>query len=227
MSANASASMWNYSLSVGFSEEEGKLLRLALIRYGCGAWASIIRHFPFKKTTQLNMQTQKMFGQQSLREFTHLHLDPKIAFEKNSKRVNVTRKNGVIISKTTKAERVKSFEEYKKLQVPAEEWSKIRVPIFLGSKPEIGQSNDAPTVIDEIESMALLAYRLQQVAYRKQAEEVLQQRGGKGDVNAILEELRIERVKGYQKILDEEELEYQKLLEEDAAVAMETNVEES
>jgi len=189
-------------------------LRLALIKYGCGNWDKIMYYFPFKKTFQMNIQTQRMFGQQSLREFNGLHLDPKIVLQKNALRSNVPRKSGMIIAKTTKAERLKAYEEYKKLEVPEVERSKIHVPIYVGSTPEVGVRDDVFSVCNEIEQLSALAHRLQRVAFRKEAEELLEKRGGKGNLEAILEELRLDRIKGYQKKLDDEELIYQRIIKE-------------
>jgi len=211
-----SASLWNSVISPGFTQEEVDLLRLALIKYGCGMWQKIEHYFPFKKCFQLNIQTQRMFGQQSLREFNGLHLDPKVVLQKNISRTNVTRKSGIIISKTSKEERLKSREEYKTLQVSEEEREKIQIPIYVGSAPEAGVRKSGPAACEEIELMATLRHNLQQVAYKKEAEEVLAARGGKGSVDAILEELRIERIKGFQKKLDDEEARYQRLLENES-----------
>jgi len=204
-----------------FAEEEVKLLRLALIKYGCGAWTQICRHFPLKKNFQLNIQTQRMFGQQSLREFNNLHLDPTIIFNKNALLTNATRKKNVIISKTTAKQRAKNYEEYKKLQVSEEERAKIRIPIYVGSYPEVGEKNsNNRELLEDMESMFIVADRLQQMANTKQANEILKQRGGKGDLNAVLEEIRMERIKVYQKLLDEEELKYQELLRDGGATGM-------
>jgi len=220
-----SASLWNSVISPGFTNEEVDLLRLALIKYGCGSWQKIEHHFPFKKCFQLNIQTQRMFGQQSLREFNGLHLDPKLVLEKNVSRTNVTRKSGIIISKTSKEERLKSREEYKTLQVSEEDRKEIYIPIYVGSAPEAGVRESGPAACEEIELMATLRHKLQQVAYRKEAEEVLAARGGKGNVDAILEELRRERIKGFQKKLDDEEARYQRLLEKGAIDPKDMDVE--
>jgi hypothetical protein len=120
----------------------------------------------------------------------------------------------MIIAKTTKAERLKAYEEYKKLEVLEEERSKIHVPIFVGSTLEEGARDDGLSVCNEIEQLSAFAHRLQRVAYRKEAEELLEKRGGEGNVEAISEELRLERIKGYQKKLDEEESIYQRIIKE-------------
>jgi len=222
-----SASLWNSVVSPGFTQEEVDLLRLALIKHGCGSWVKILHHFPFKKCFQLNIQTQRMFGQQSLREFNGLHLDPKIVLQKNALRENVARKNGMIIAKTSKEERMKAHEEWKKLEVSKEERAKLNIPIYVGSTPEVGVTKDIFTTCQEIEGMLTLAHRLEQAAYRKDAEEILEKRGGKGNVDAILEELRIERVKGYQQQLDNEEAEYKRLLAKTTGNNQDMDVEEN
>merc|ERR1719427_114630 len=209
-----SASLWNAVACPGISREEVELLRLALIKYGCGNWDKIMYHFPFLKTFQMNIQTQQMFGQQSLREFNDLHLDPKVILQKNALRTNIPRKSGVIVAKTTKAERMKAREEYKKLEVPEEERSKIHIPIHVGSTPEVGQRDDAMSACHEIFLLSRLQYKARRLVYRKEAEELLEKRGGEGNLDAILEELRLARIKVYQKKLDEEELVYQRILKE-------------
>merc|ERR1719273_1747539 len=93
-----SRSLWNSAPSPGWTMKEMEALRLALMKYGCGCWGLISRHFPQKTQGQLNLQTQRMFGQQSLAEFFRLHLDPKPYFLVNTKRTDVVRKQGYIIN---------------------------------------------------------------------------------------------------------------------------------
>jgi len=222
-----SSSLWNSVLSPGFTQEEVDMLRLALIKYGCGSWVKIQYHFPFKKCFQLNIQTQRMFGQQSLREFNGLYLDPKTIFQKNSLRTNLPRKGGVIVAKTTIDQRKILREEYQKLEVSEEDRSKISIPIYVGPAPEVGVRNEGWAVCEEIEQMAMLAHKLKLVAYRKEAEEILEKRGGVGNVDEILEKLRIKRVKCYKKQLDEEEIAYQKILERRRTIKTNADIEET
>ncbi|ETO22676.1 hypothetical protein RFI_14517 [Reticulomyxa filosa] len=141
-SAADSQSLWNFTLSpgkqcsfsffvqspknniiqtsdgpfdIGWSQEEANVLRFAVMKYGCGNWKQIMKHFPAKTCGQLNLQTQRLFGQQSLAaliqimshrniscilrtEFYKLHIDPRCIKEKNDQVEHVQRKNGCIIN---------------------------------------------------------------------------------------------------------------------------------
>lgn len=87
--SNDSASLWNCTLSpgklekfhklyyihrlrniyylIGWSREECDILRKALMKYGIGNWAQIIASncLPGKTNAQMNLQLQRMLGQQS------------------------------------------------------------------------------------------------------------------------------------------------------------------
>jgi hypothetical protein len=78
--SNDSKSLWNYTLSPGWTKEEGEVLRLALMKHGVGKWTAIYekKYLPGKTPAQLNLQTQRMIGQQSLGEFMGIHLDVKV-----------------------------------------------------------------------------------------------------------------------------------------------------
>jgi len=64
---NDSTSLWNCTLSPGWTQEESDILRDALIYYGIGNWKDIIEHgcLPDKTNAQMNLQLQRMLGQQS------------------------------------------------------------------------------------------------------------------------------------------------------------------
>lgn len=51
-----------------------------------------------KTKAQINGQTQRLLGQQSLGEFMGVQLDPNHVREDNLKRKDVVRKNGIIIN---------------------------------------------------------------------------------------------------------------------------------
>lgn len=75
--SNDSASLWNLSLSPGWTEAEAETLRLALIKFGIGNWKQIVESgcLPGKHPAQLNLQAQRLLGQQSTGEFAGLHID--------------------------------------------------------------------------------------------------------------------------------------------------------
>jgi len=64
---NDSTSLWNCTLSPGWTQEESDILRDALIFHGIGNWKDIIEHgcLPDKTNAQMNLQLQRMLGQQS------------------------------------------------------------------------------------------------------------------------------------------------------------------
>jgi hypothetical protein len=61
-----SRSLWNFTLSPGWVEDEIRVLRLAIMKLGMGRWQEVLRFLPGKTVSQLNLQAQRMFGQQSL-----------------------------------------------------------------------------------------------------------------------------------------------------------------
>ncbi|CAJ0633270.1 16504_t:CDS:2, partial [Entrophospora sp. SA101] len=115
--SNDSASLWNCTLSPGWSREECDVFRKALMKFGIGNWAKIIESqcLPGKTNAQMNLQLQRMLGQQSTAEFASLHIDPLVIGEKNSKiqGPDIKRKNNCIVN------------------TGEEEWLKIELP-----KPE-------------------------------------------------------------------------------------------
>lgn len=133
---NESASLWNSTLSPGWTGEEMQILRLALMRLGVGNWSGIIESgcLPGKTTAQLNNQTQRMLGQQSTAEFAGLHMDVLKVGEINSRLEGpgITRKSGMIINtgdRLTTGEKRKRIEENRVLhELPEEIWRIIELP---------------------------------------------------------------------------------------------------
>lgn len=62
------ASLWNFTPSPGWTKEEVFALKLALEKFGIGKWVQISQSgvLPGKLIQQLNGQTQRLLGQQSL-----------------------------------------------------------------------------------------------------------------------------------------------------------------
>jgi hypothetical protein len=98
-SKNDSKSLWNYTLSPGWTPKEVDVFRLALMKYGLGKWTTIVekRIIPGKTVGQLNNQMQRMIGQQSTSEFQGLHIDPSLIFAFNTTREG-KRKNGILVN---------------------------------------------------------------------------------------------------------------------------------
>ncbi|KAG0172644.1 hypothetical protein DFQ28_003103 [Apophysomyces sp. BC1034] len=148
--SNDSASLWNCTLSPGWTEDEAETLRKALMKFGVGNWAKIIESgcLPGKTNAQMNLQLQRLLGQQSTAEFASLHIDPKVIGERNSKiqGAHIKRKNNCIVNTGGKLSReelrqrvLKNKEMY---ELPESEWKPIELPkiedplLLLESKKE-------------------------------------------------------------------------------------------
>ncbi|KAJ3173753.1 hypothetical protein HDU88_002842 [Geranomyces variabilis] len=178
---NDSASLWNCTLSPGWSREEAELLRKALMRFGVGNWKDIMESgcLPGKTNAQLNLQTQRMLGQQSTAEFQLLHVDPLVIGAKNAliQGSDVKRKNGFIVNsggKVTKEEKLRRIKENReKYELPEEVWKAIELPVnedpakvlaekqqlleslqtqLLAVRAEIGRRKDPPLSSDETDA---------------------------------------------------------------------------
>ena len=59
-----SASLRNYSMSIGWRKEEVALLRTALMKFGIGRWTKIrkLNLLPYKSQSQIHLQTQRLVG---------------------------------------------------------------------------------------------------------------------------------------------------------------------
>lgn len=62
------ACRWNFTPSPGWTKEEAQILKLCLMKHGVGRWVQILDSglLPGKLIQQLNGQTQRLLGQQSL-----------------------------------------------------------------------------------------------------------------------------------------------------------------
>ncbi|CEP18046.1 hypothetical protein [Parasitella parasitica] len=130
---NDSPSLWNMTLSPGWTSEESEALRLAVMKFGIGNWSKIrdSQVLPYKTNAQLNSQLQRLLGQQSTAEFAGLHIDPKVIGEKNAKiqGPGIKRKNNCIVNtgnKLTREElRVKIQNNKEHYELPESKWSAI------------------------------------------------------------------------------------------------------
>ncbi|KAI9476571.1 MAG: hypothetical protein EXX96DRAFT_577604 [Benjaminiella poitrasii] len=148
--SNDSASLWNCTLSPGWTDDESEILRKALMKFGIGNWAKIIESgcLPGKTNAQMNLQLQRLLGQQSTAEFAGLHIDPKVIGAKNSliQGSHIKRKNNCIVNTGGKLSR----DELKKkvianksaYELPESEWKNIELPkiedpiMLLGQKKQ-------------------------------------------------------------------------------------------
>ncbi|CAO3610283.1 unnamed protein product [Mucor fragilis] len=134
--SNDSPSLWNLTLSPGWTDQESEALRLAVMKFGIGNWAKIreCQVLPYKTNAQLNLQLQRLLGQQSTAEFAGLHIDPKVIGAKNAKiqGPSIRRKNNCIVNTgnaLTKEElKAKVLHNKQHYEIPESEWSTIKLP---------------------------------------------------------------------------------------------------
>merc|ERR1712130_1051786 len=173
-------SLWNYTLSPGWSVFDAHILRLAIMKYGCGAWRQIGRHFPLKGCGQLNLQTQRLFGQQALAEFSKAHIDPNRLKVENDK-IEGFRKNTCLINTgnnlTLEQLKKKKIEHAQKYGIPKEVIDQIVVPVVLDPPAP------CDTLIDEIEKLREMYRCVYDIQLRLRQ---LRKNGGKNVANISL-----------------------------------------
>ena len=91
---------WNFTPAPGWTKEEAQILKLCLMKQGIGRWVQILETglLPGKLIQQLNGQTQRLLGQQSLAAYTGLQVDIDAIRADNDKLVDAERKNGLVIN---------------------------------------------------------------------------------------------------------------------------------
>lgn len=133
--SNESKSLWNYTLSPGWTPKEVEVFRLALMKFGLGRWTAIAQAnlLPGKTVGQMNNQMQRMIGQQSTNEFQGLHIDPKKVFAANDSKQGL-RKNGCLINTgknpTREGVRLKREENQKRWGLSQKEIDEIVIPVL-------------------------------------------------------------------------------------------------
>ncbi|KAL3895305.1 MAG: hypothetical protein SGCHY_004782 [Lobulomycetales sp.] len=155
--SNDSASLWNLSLSPGWTEAEAETLRLALIKFGIGNWKQIVESgcLPGKHPAQLNLQAQRLLGQQSTGEFAGLHIDANKIYQANAAKQGpeILRKNGCIVNtggKISREELRRRIKENKEnYESTKEEWESIELPKHLGRPIPPPKPNLAPALSKE------------------------------------------------------------------------------
>ncbi|CDW84997.1 UNKNOWN [Stylonychia lemnae] len=131
-----SKSLHNYTLSPGWTREEVDILKIALMKFGIGKWKKIQKSgcLPSKTISQMNLQTQRVLGQQSLAEFMGLH-GPEIQ-----------RKNNFIINT---GNNLTQLEKEKRLKLNKQKYGleltyikSLRLPKPVNNKKEVVLSID-------------------------------------------------------------------------------------
>ena len=94
------ASLWNFTTAPGWTTSETLILQHALQHFGVGRWVQILDSdvLPGKTIQQLNGQTQRLLGKQSLAAYTGLKLDIDKIRGDNQAMKDVERKNGLVIN---------------------------------------------------------------------------------------------------------------------------------
>lgn len=173
MQSTDSSSLWNFTLSPGWTSAEIAVLRLALMKVGCGRWQEILRFLPGKTVSQLNLQAQRLFGQQSLAEFAELHVDPLKVFEANAalQGDGVVRKNGMIVNQgaqlTAAETRARIAANRERYGISKEEAEVIEVPA--PGKAEAGEEGPPLTRSAKLVLLELLHERRREVEERLEA----------------------------------------------------------
>ncbi|KAJ2760176.1 hypothetical protein IWQ56_005551, partial [Coemansia nantahalensis] len=116
--------------------DEVQVLRKALMRFGVGNWMKIIESECLlgKTIAQMNLQTQRMLGQQSTAEFNGLHIDALEVGALNAARQGpeIRRKNNCIVNtggKLSRDEVEKRRRAHRdKFELPESVWRAIELP---------------------------------------------------------------------------------------------------
>ncbi|KAL0480066.1 telomere repeat-binding factor [Acrasis kona] len=139
-----SKSLYNITQSPGWTEEENKVLRLAIMKFGVGAWTKMLSLgiLPGKTNAQYNLQVQRMLGQQSLAGYAMLKVDASQVRRDNEAKIKDLAKNsddkvyiksGLLINageNPTKESKLKLLEENRKKYELSEEDINSRVNDF-------------------------------------------------------------------------------------------------
>jgi hypothetical protein len=147
-------SLWNFTPSPGWTKEEVMALRACLKKFGIGKWVQIVdsRVLPGKQIQQLNGQTQRLLGKQSLAEYTGMRLDVDRIRMDNDALTDVTRKNGLITNqggiRSKEALNALRAENLKKYGLSEEEVRAIELPAppraaALGAQRYMGNASNA------------------------------------------------------------------------------------
>ena len=129
---------------IGWSREEAEILVKAVMRFGVGNWREVMEAgcLPGKTNAQLNLQLQRLLGQQSTAEFQGLHIDPLVIGNMNALKQGpeIKRKNGFIVNtgdKITKEDLKRKIQENKeKYELPESEYQLIELPRVEKSLPD-------------------------------------------------------------------------------------------
>lgn len=195
-----SVSLWNYTLSPGWSNEEVEVLKVLLIKYGIGRWRKIEQSqcLPGKSISQLIIQTQKLLGQQSLAEFIGLRIDLEKVFHDNNNKKGqsgyVWKNNNLInndSSLSVKEKKKKIIYNRMKYSIPDKLLRDVKIPKFLFNKTpsslnlkQIRSEKNNFTIIEKIDHSKNYIHCLKQkLKIIKNIEKELQRNNNNKDNN--------------------------------------------
>lgn len=155
-----SNSLWNYTVSSGWTKEELEIFKIALTKFGIGNWKKIkeVESLKHKSISQMNVQTQRLLGQQSLTEYLNLHVNLEKVYINNIKKKDLFRKNNIIIntSFTTIADR-RALRKQNKIMfgLPKTIVNKIVIPELKVENFDINQvvNSNVLSTIEKIEKL--------------------------------------------------------------------------
>jgi hypothetical protein len=173
-----SKSLWNYTLSPGWTPQEIEVFIAALKKYGVGRWTTITknRFLPGKTVAQMYNQCQRLLGQQSVAEFEGLRIRLNEVFAANAKIKGVKRKNNCIVNEGDKQTREMVLAKKKYNQetygITDEEADAIVIPVlkhedtssvFVDSADTEKATNPGQIRYEKIQRLKMLAKELKYV----------------------------------------------------------------
>lgn len=154
-----SKSLVNSTLAPGWSTEEVKVLKAAIMRFGIGRWRKILSCgcLPGKTSSQLSSQTQRLLGQQSLAEYMHLHLDVDKVATYNHSRTGVQRKSNCIVNtgKNPDPAELQTLREFNlsNFGFPAIQAKRIKIPSMSPLASILASSLDPLTKLEQLHEL--------------------------------------------------------------------------
>ena len=157
------------SCVLGWTEEEVAVLRLLLMKVGVGRWSKLAKFLPGKTVAQINLQTQRLMGQQSLGEFTNLRIDPDVIRARNAQVKDAKRKNGFIVNtgkNMTVEERARKRKENKVKYGIAQEVADAIVIPKLRPPEEVLQAQQGNSRAAQLSQLRVMYQRLEMMQER-------------------------------------------------------------
>jgi len=173
-----SPSLWNCTLAPGWSKEEVEVLTACIKKFGLGAWTKIMnsKSLPGKTPAQLNLQAQRLCGQQALGEFMGVHLDPNVLRGENNKKQGseYKRKNGCLVNTgnnpSPEERRFKIEENKKKYGLTREEIESVVIPSVTPSETVVASTSQKIQLKQYRQTLNIMLARLEDIKKGKVSE---------------------------------------------------------